>query len=344
MIVPLSMLFLLVLVALRPRHCLDAEAALSREQSRAIKGIFVATVFFSHFCSYVSFGHWFDKPLPVYCHWVGQIMVVPFLFYSGFGIFESAKKKGSSYVGTFPRKRILKTLLHFDMAVLLFVAFDAFFAPGVLSGSKIVASLVAWDSVGNSNWFIFAILCAYVFCWAGLALFKNDRFRAWLATAGLCILYIVVVSRFKAAWWWNTILAFPLGCAMSLWRNNLSFAERPLPWCACLAFGVAGLALGKSGWIPSSSIGSQIELFSMSILLVISSMGLAIESKPLSWLGDNVFGIYILQRLPMEFGKILGWNDSHVHLYFLFCLATTLLLAVLFGKATRFVDSKWFQT
>ena len=64
------MLFLLVLLALRRRRRLDAEAALSREQTQAIKGIFVATVFFSHFCSYVSLGQWFDKPLPMYCYWV----------------------------------------------------------------------------------------------------------------------------------------------------------------------------------------------------------------------------------------------------------------------------------
>jgi hypothetical protein len=31
-------------------------------------------------------------------------MVVPFLFYSGYGIFEQVKKKGNGYIGSFPKK------------------------------------------------------------------------------------------------------------------------------------------------------------------------------------------------------------------------------------------------
>ena len=71
----------------------NAAHALSVEQSQAIKGVFVITVFFSHFCSYVVFDKWYDALMLKYCHWLGQLMVVPFLFYSGYGIFESVKKK-----------------------------------------------------------------------------------------------------------------------------------------------------------------------------------------------------------------------------------------------------------
>lgn len=71
-------------------------------------------------------------------------------------------------------------------------------------------------------------------------------------------------------------------------------------------------------------------------------MRMGLESKTLSWFGDQVFGVYILQRLSMEFGKCFRWNEKSIHLYFLFCLIATLLLAVAFGKLTRFLDSKWF--
>lgn len=336
------MLFLLVAMGSSLRSRGDAEAALSREQTQAVKGAFVVTVFFSHFCSYVSFVQWFDKPLPAYCTWLGQLMVVPFLFYSGYGVFESAKKKGAAYVKSFPRKRILKTLLHFDMAVLLFLAFDAFFAPGRLSLPVVLRSLVAWDSLGNSEWFVFAILCAYLFCWTGLAVFRGDRFRALLAVTALCVLYIAFVSRFKEHWWWDTILAFPLGCAVSLWKSSLSLLEKPLAWGTCCVLACVALVSVKRGWIPDAH--GQSALVALLALIVFLSMRFALKGKILSWFGEQVFGIYILQRLPMEFGKFFHWNESHFFLYFLFCLASTLLLAAAFGKATRFVDSRLFES
>lgn len=342
MIVPLALLFLLAMTGLSLRPHGDAEAALSREHTLAIKGVFVLTVFFSHFCSYVSFDRWFDIPMLRWCRWWGQLMVVPFLFYSGYGVFESVRKKGAAYVGAFPRKRILKTLVHFDMAVLLFLAFDVFFAPDRLSCPAILESLVAWDSLGNSNWFVFVILCAYLFCWLGFFLFKGDRFRAFLTTTVLCLCYIAVVSHFKDSWWWDTILAFPLGCAASLWKDKLVLAEKTLPWVACSALACIALAAVKRGWIPD--FHGQIALVASMAAIVLLSMRFALKGKILTWCGQQVFGIYILQRLPMEFGKFFHWNEGLIYLYFLFCLATTLVLAVAFDKATRLVDSQFFGT
>ena len=337
MVVVLAILFLLVATGLALRPSPSVENALSQSQTQPVKGLFVTTVFFSHFCSYVSLETWCDMPLRTYCAWLGQLMVVPFLFYSGF---ESVRKKGSAYVTAFPGKRILKTLLHFDMAVLLFLVFDVFLHR--LSLPSILGSLVAWDSIGNSNWFVFAILCAYLFCWTGLELFKGDRFRALLATPVLCVCYMAVVSRFKERWWWDTILAFPLGCAASLWKKKLSFVERILPWLACSALACAVWTAVKREWIPG--VHGQLLLVSSMAVIVLASIRFELKGTILSWFGEQVFGIYILQRLAMEFGKYFHWNESRIYLYFLFCLGSTLALAVAFGKVTRFVDSKFFGT
>lgn len=342
MLVPLAILFLLIALGLSLRPQNDLDAALSREQTQAIKGIFVVTVFFSHFCSYVTLTQWFDKPLARYCTWLGQLMVVPFLFYSGYGIFESVREKGLSYVRSLPRKRILKTWLHFVMAVLLFVVYDAFFAPARLSVSRVLVSFFAWQGIGNSNWFIFAILCTYLFCFAGLTLFKGHRFPALCFTTLLCILYIVVVSRFKAMWWWDTILAFPLGCALSLWKEKATAVQKTLPWLLGGFLALAVLVAAKRYSIHAPFTCTQIAMAALMVLLVLASMRFALKGRILAWLGEQVFGIYILQRLPMEFGKHFHWNESNLYLYFLFCLISTLLLATAFSKTTRALDSKCF--
>ena len=39
-----------------------------------------------------------------------------------------------------------------------------------------------------------------------------------------------------------------------------------------------------------------------------------LENKILSWCGLYVFDIYILQRLPMNFGKYFHWNEQNPYL------------------------------
>lgn len=320
----------------------NSAQALSVDQTQSIKGIFVVTIFFSHFCPYVILNQWYDTPMQEYCRWLGQLMVAPFLFYSGYGIFESVKKKGIAYVKGFPTKRILKILLHFDLAVILFLLYDFFLAPEYLSAPKILLSLLAWESVGNSNWFIFAILCAYLFGYVGLLAFKGNLSRAAILITVLCIIYIVVVSKFKERYWIDTILAFPLGCLVSLFKDKLSFKKHML-WFVAIAVCVLLLVAAKNGLIPTFYGRTQSALFAFSAALVLLSMRVKINSKVLSWFGSQVFGIYILQRLPMNFGKHLHWNEQNIYLYFLFCLAVTLLLAIAFNKATSWLDSKLFK-
>lgn len=221
MIAALFLLFFLIVFSLKITND-NSTFAISKEQTQAIKGIFVITIFFSHFCSYVFFDKWFDIPMKSYCSWLGQLMVVPFLFYSGYGIFESVKKKGRDYIKTFPKKRILKTLVHFDFAILLFLIYDFFFAPEYLSLLKILLSFIAWNSIGNSNWFIFAILCAYVFSYLSLYFTRGNLLKSFISITVLCFFYIAVVSRFKGGYWVDTILSFPLGCFLSLCKEKLT--------------------------------------------------------------------------------------------------------------------------
>ena len=96
------------------------EDYLSLEKTTSIKGIFILLVFFSHFGSYVEFNSIFDLHYVKLRSLWGQTIVTMFLFYSGYGILESINKK-SNYIDNMPVKRILKTLLDFDIAVIIFL-------------------------------------------------------------------------------------------------------------------------------------------------------------------------------------------------------------------------------
>lgn len=94
---------------------------MSIKMTNSIKGFFLCMVFFSHIWTYTDFSHpYLEYPYQVIRQITGQCIVAMFLFYSGYGIMESVKAKGRSYIDRIPTRRFFKVLLQFDCAVILF--------------------------------------------------------------------------------------------------------------------------------------------------------------------------------------------------------------------------------
>lgn len=119
---------------------------LGKKQTTAMKGIFSIIIFFSHFNTYVTLNN--IKTNNIYIHIIsafGQLMVAIFLFYSGYGVYWSAQNK-EEYIKKFPKNRILKTLINFDLAVLLFLIVDI--CLGIKYNIKdVLLSFVGWSSI-----------------------------------------------------------------------------------------------------------------------------------------------------------------------------------------------------
>ena len=99
---------------------MNFKRALSKEQTTCINGIFVLFVFLSHFGQYETMPwNWLLLGL-------GQLMVAPFLFYSGYGIMEQIQRRGIVYIDGMPRKKnieVLYSLLYGIMYLFVFVIF-----------------------------------------------------------------------------------------------------------------------------------------------------------------------------------------------------------------------------
>ena len=107
---------------------------------------------------------------------LGQMLVVMFLFYSGYGVMESIKTKGSKYVDSIPRKRVLTTLLNFDVAVLVYLLLDI--SLGIrYSACDTELAFTGWTSIGNSNWYIFVIILCYLITYISHRIVKQDAFQ-----------------------------------------------------------------------------------------------------------------------------------------------------------------------
>lgn len=305
-------------------------------KSGALKGIFVLFVFASHVYNYLDLVGWDELAFrPV--TYVGQLMVAPFLFYSGFGVMESIRRKGDPYVRAIPVHRCLRTLAHFDIAVCLFLLVRIIIQKEVTPG-QFLLSLLAWESIGNSNWFIFAILLLYLITTVCFLWLKKPLPAAALTTV-LTVAAMAVLSRFKEEHWYNTMLCYCLGMWFSLLRPRV---EKVLMGSEGVYFAVlavvtgAYLALGH--WQYRLPFGFYVYGILFMILVVIVSMKLELNNRFLRFLGDHVFEVYILQRIPMRMMRSFRVARSQPVVFVLLSFAITCLLAVVFRRAMDRLD------
>ena len=261
-----------------------------------------------------------------------------FLFYSGYGVMESIIKKGSDYINAFPKKRFAKTLFHFDIAVILFVIVDL--CLGTLKNYSILEVLLSftgWESIGNSNWYIFSILILYLITYFAFKIFKNKTSKAvWLVTV-LTVVYITVLALVgKDAWWFDTVLLYPLGMWYSVGKDKIEtlVRKKPINYFAllilcCTVFIVSHL-------LRSNIICYEISLVALCAVIVVVTIKVDINNKILEFLGKHLFEIYILMRIPMI--VLLHFEVTNSYLFVAISFIVTLLISVLFKKFFNIVD------
>lgn len=319
------------------------ENYLAIDRTNCIKGIFILMVFLSHSRNYLSkLPEYTADPLnsiyDVIQNHLGQGIVVMFLFYSGYGVMESIIKKGSDYINAFPKQRFAKTLFHFDIAVMLFVIVDL--CLGTLKNYSILQVLLSftgWESVGNSNWYIFAILILYLITYFAFKIFENKTSKAvWLVTV-LTVVYIAVLALAgKDAWWFDTVLLYQLGMWYSVGKDKIEnfVRKKPINYfglliLCCVVFIVSHL-------LRSNIICYEISQVALCAVIVAATMKIDINNKILEFFGKHLFEIYILMRIPMN--VLLHFDIVNVYVFVSVSFAVTLLLAVLLKKVFTFSD------
>ena len=314
---------------------------ISKESTEAAKGIFVLIVFISHSKGYVTYsgGIWDDLAVKV-CEALNQLMVVPFFLYSGYGIGTSLITK-ENYGKTFMAKRFLPVLLKFDFVVLLYLA--ASLVTGVrYSLYETLKSFAGWESVGNSNWFICVTLILYVAVYVSSLISKGSVKKTAALIGVITVLYIVaakIIGRPEP--WYDTVIAFPVGVFLAVYRDAFDRAtEKIAGWVLSLG---ASTALFLVCWYALKFAGEssalRVVLLSFKTLffglaLVIVTRRFSPRNKVLAFFGRHVFGIYILQRLPM---MLLTFFFPTVHpwLFASVSFAATVILSLLFDRFIR---------
>ena len=344
MILYYLLLFGLLLVGIRPRIKVSLEESLSVSQANVIKGFFILWVFILHIIPYLKGnGYAFDvfgDSLLSRLN-IGQNVVVMFLLYSGFGVCQQVLKRGKNYLQEMPRKRILATLLNFDVVVLCFLIFSLIIRRHH-SLRMILFSLVGWESLGNSNWYIFNTIVLYILVWLVHVAVKNKLWQWGMFTA-LVLIFVIAMYLTRPFWWCDTILCFWCGYTLSFFKDRLQNLLEKHWWHAVALsivtyifihgchrvicrFYYAGFI---SNWMILPWLWMNIKHLLVAFGIVLLSMRFGCQSKPLEWCGKHLFPIYIYQRLPMMVVPA-SFIQAETPAYFVFCLAITFAIASLY--------------
>lgn len=323
-------LFLVTLTSFRFTQYGLVKDFTGKKTANVVKGIFIWMVFISHIQQYIktiypeSLGYAFTH---VASFW-GQMIVVSFLFYSGYGVLININRKG--YVTSIPKRRILTVLLNFDVAVILYILLDLLIGESITT-NQCILSLFAWDSVGNSNWYIFAIIVMYLFSYIAGSLFGSST-KYLICLILLTLLYIGIMSLLKQSWWYNTILAYPFGAVYGYYKKQFDnylqrryFIKLFIVLFVFMSLYVAPDPLGLT---------TNIRALFLCILILMFTMRVPLKNKFLAWSGKNLFPIYIYQRMPMLIFSTLtvgGFTllNYNLLLYILVCFSVTILITML---------------
>ena len=316
---------------------------LGKEQCNSIKGIFIMLVYLGHvivdikYCGYIP-SKWVDSAAFVFFKEMGQLVVAMFLFYSGYGVMRSLITKGSAYIVTFPKRRILTTLVNFDIAVCAFIVLDVVLGKR-MSPSKIALSFIGWDSIGNSNWYIFVILCCYLAFYVIFRVVRSHYSLGALVLSLILFAGMLFLYRFKGHIWYDTMLVFPAGVYYALYAKRIEAVIQKRYVLSLILLLLAFIALRSLfHFHPLHGLTHNFKAIVFSLFIVIVTMKVHIGNKWLFWCGFSLFPLYIYQRLPMY--AIRGWaGDAWVcenaHLFIGACFLVTVGISLLYNKYLR---------
>ena len=316
----------------------------SPKNTATINGIFSVLIFLSHSVQYLKLDGVLDGPYFDLRNFLGQLVVVTYLFYSGYGIMESARKKGTAYIKDMPKNRLFKLWYHFGIVVILYII-TAFITGRKLDLLKTILAFTGLTSVGNSNWYMFVTFAMYIIIIVAFLIFRKSNKPALLGVFVLTGVFAYVEYKAGlASRFYNTIFCFPAGMLFSELKPYVDKAlmKNDITWYS--GFTVIGAVfIFFSHNRDASLIHHSLFAILGALLITVAFMKINVSSSILDWFGEHIFSFFILQRIPMALLKFAGINKIPVA-FIIFSFFSTVLLAMLFDTAMDKLDKKIFKS
>ena len=330
-----------------------------------INGLFVCLVFIHHFGKRTG-----GEVVNYVGEYMGQLVVVTFLFYSGYGCMVQLRKRGYSYLASFPRRRILPFVMNYWVFAAVYAVL-AFAVGRRFSFSQLLLSFTSWTGVGynivagGGYWYVFAIVFLFIMfylalkmvylcnLWGGGGRLIENCFPklSGLITGVIIIGVSIIIMAFalhghKHPLWYNTMLVFLFGVIYGAFYEKIGGFLRSNLWAYLVVTIACVLVVIASERLPFSVISFSIKAIAFAFAVVLISMKIQLQSPFLQWCGAHVTPIYFYQQLSLnaiatiDFGLDGLWRWWF---YFIACGFITLMIAALYPRFQVKPDSRMLK-
>jgi len=269
---------------------------------------------------------------------IGGIVVAMFFFLSGYGLMISYIKKGKVYLDGFLKRRYVKLLPAFLLVMILYQVYLSFGGYStVLESIKVFAH---GETILPDSWFIIVLLLYYLLFYLCARLCKSTRLTMvamWIATAA----YILILHHLEwGEYWYKSIAAINLGITYALYEDRIKqfFTQKPSALLWSIAISVAAVTMLYVGWIMElGSTGLTYFIVPLLMVWIVYVLGMW-KNSTLMFLGTISYEIYIAQCVFRH--RLYFLSYTHWSLYFVATIITSVLVAYLLNRFSRFILRK----
>lgn len=316
----------------------------SPKNTNTINAIFSVLFFLSHAVTYVKLDGVLDAPYFEFRSFLGQLVVVTYLFFSGFGIMESIKKKGTPYVKAMPVQRFFKLWYHFAIVIILYTIVSVGIVGKRYSIIHWLLSFTGLKAIGNSNWYLFVTFALYIIVILSFLIFKKSQKIAFISVCVLSVGFVILEKEAGlGSRYYNTLLCFPLGMFFSMIKPYIDkiLMKNDILWFIGFSASVVLFAYFSQNRDNRLLYYILFTFFALAVI-VLFMMKVNISNSVLDWFGQHIFSFFILQRIPMILLREFGYNKNG-YFFIIVSFFGTVFLSVIFDAFTDKLDSIIFR-
>ncbi len=307
----------------------------SRDNTDAIRGIFILLILASHF---FNPSPQFTKPIDT-MYWdvrvfLAQLVVSPFLFFSGYGMTEAIRRKGQPYVRDIPRTRVLRILFIYALIQVCFIILNIKLKNPL---PPLYQIFLAIKSIGSDNWYIFDIILCYLFTWLAYLLFpKEEKYAVALSSFMIVGLISCFYLKEYAARYYNTLLCYAVGQWYSVFRTKIEKVCKN-NWIYVAILFICGALFFLSYLHRKRLFFYEIHACLFALVIVLLEMKLILGNPFLRWCGRNLMSIFLVHRIPLTILREFDILDN-IYLRFSVFWIASILLSIIFSRVIQEIN------
>lgn len=284
----------------------EAELKYTNDKFISLRAVLAVMVVFGHTWSDNTYNNVIIDHVAAPFNNTGYLDVAMFFFLSGFGTYESAKKK-KDYFEHFFRKKLIKIFIPYWLINFIYI-FMALITEQQINIIKMLLSFI-WPIYNTSAWYVFAVALMYVIMYALMSKMYSKK-RLYIILAGCILVYTIIAYLLKlGSWWYVSTFAVPVGVIFSDYKEK--FVQKfPTVICGCLFLILYVFMVWNKSILPSLVI-IAIKMLT-AVLIPMTVCGIMkyrrIESKIFSYIGKCSYEIYLMQGLFVLYFKITYEN------------------------------------